>query len=68
MLTSALDGGEWSASRYDHFNPTEIIPGMHSIGRSVAPRAGLDTVEYRELYTGRPTRSYTDSPIEYLKR
>jgi hypothetical protein len=31
-LTSALDGGEWSASRPGHFTPTERAPGTHWIG------------------------------------
>jgi hypothetical protein len=28
-LTSALDGGEWSASRPDRFIPRETAPGIH---------------------------------------
>jgi len=28
-VTSALDGGEWSASRPDHFTPRERAPGTH---------------------------------------
>jgi len=31
-LTSALDGGEWSASRPGRFTPREIAPGIHWIG------------------------------------
>jgi len=31
-LTSALDGGEWSASRPGHFTPRERAPGAHWIG------------------------------------
>jgi hypothetical protein len=41
-LTSALDGGEWSASRPDRFTPKERVPGTHRIGGWVGPRAGLD--------------------------
>jgi hypothetical protein len=38
-LTSALDGGEWSFSRTDRFNPSsEKVPGTHWIGSWVGPR------------------------------
>jgi hypothetical protein len=30
--TSALDGGEWSASHPGHFTPRERAPGTHWIG------------------------------------
>jgi hypothetical protein len=43
-LTSALDGGEWSASRPAHFTPRERAPGTHWIGGWVCPRAVLDAV------------------------
>jgi hypothetical protein len=42
VLTSALDGGESSASRPDHFILGERAPGTHWIGGWVGPRAGLD--------------------------
>jgi hypothetical protein len=45
FLTSALDGGEWSASRLGHFIPGERAPGTHCIGGWVGPRAGLYAVE-----------------------
>jgi hypothetical protein len=32
FLISALDGGEWSASRPYHFTSGEIAPGTHWIG------------------------------------
>jgi hypothetical protein len=32
-LTSALNGGEWSASRPGRFTPRERAPGAHSIER-----------------------------------
>jgi hypothetical protein len=41
-LTSALDGGEWSASRPSCFIPGERAPGIHWLGGWVDPRAGLD--------------------------
>jgi hypothetical protein len=40
FLTSALEGGEWRASRPDRFTL-----GTHWIRGWVGPRAGLDTVE-----------------------
>jgi hypothetical protein len=39
-LTSALVGGEWSASR-----PCRFTPGTHFIGGWVDSRAGLDDME-----------------------
>jgi hypothetical protein len=41
FLTSALDGGELSASRLGRFIPT---PGTHSIGGWMGTRDGLDAV------------------------
>jgi len=29
FLTSALDGGEWSASRAGYFTPMERVPGTN---------------------------------------
>jgi hypothetical protein len=43
-LTSALDGGEWSASRPGRFTPRERASGTHWIGGWVGPRTGLDAV------------------------
>jgi hypothetical protein len=48
-LTSALDGGEWSASRPGHITPKERAPGTHWIGGWVGPRAVLDAVAKREI-------------------
>jgi hypothetical protein len=42
FLTSALDAGEWSASRPRRFNPRERAPGTHWIGGWVGPRRVLD--------------------------
>jgi hypothetical protein len=44
ILTSPLDGDEWSSSRPGRFTPRERVPGNHWIGGWVGPRAGLDTV------------------------
>jgi hypothetical protein len=49
FLTSALDGGERSASLPDHFTPGEVAPGAHWTGDWVCHRAGLDTVEKRKI-------------------
>jgi hypothetical protein len=65
-LTSALPGGEWSASRPCRFIPGERTPGIHWIGGWVEPRADLGDLEKSkflsplrlELRTlGHPTRS-----------
>jgi hypothetical protein len=44
FLTSALDEGEWSASRPVHYILRERASGTHWIGDWVDPRAGLDAV------------------------
>jgi hypothetical protein len=62
LLTSALDGVEWSASRTGRFTPRERAPGTHWIGGWVGPRAVLDTVVKREIPS--PQReSNSDHPI-----
>jgi hypothetical protein len=44
FTTSALDGGEWSASRPGRaLAPRERTPDTHCTGGWVGPRAGLDT-------------------------
>jgi hypothetical protein len=43
-LTSALDGGEWSASRPGRFTPSERAHGIDWIGGWLSPRAVLDAV------------------------
>jgi hypothetical protein len=48
-LTSALDGGDWSASRHGRFNPSERAPGTHWIGSWVSPTAVLDAVVKRKI-------------------
>jgi hypothetical protein len=68
FTTSALDGGEWSASRPDRaFTPGERTPGTHCTGGWVDPRAGLDTEDRGKILSslpgieprspGRPARS-----------
>jgi len=46
-LTSALDGGEWSASHPGFFTPRERIPNW--IGGWVGLRAGLDAMVRRKI-------------------
>jgi hypothetical protein len=45
FLTSAVVGGEWSASRSGRFTLRERAPGTNWIGGSLGPRAGLDDME-----------------------
>jgi hypothetical protein len=42
FVTSALDAGEWSASRPGRFTPGEIALGTHWIGGWVGPRCDKD--------------------------
>jgi hypothetical protein len=69
FLTSALVGGEWSASL-----PCRFTPGIHFIGGRVDPRAGLDDMEKWKFFTlpglellppGRPARSQSLYRLSY---
>jgi hypothetical protein len=51
FLTSALVGGEWSASHPDCFTLQERAPNAHWAGGWVDPRAGLDDVEKTKFLT-----------------
>jgi hypothetical protein len=73
-LTSALVGGEWSASRPYRFTPGESATGTHWIGGWVDPRAGLDDVEKIKFLTlpglelrplDRPARSQSLYRLRY---
>jgi hypothetical protein len=70
FTTSALDGGEWSASRLGRaLPPGKGPPGTHCTGGWVGPRAGLDTEVRGKILCpppgieprspGRPARSQT---------
>jgi hypothetical protein len=50
FLTSALVGGEMSASRLGRFTPGKRVHSIHWIG-SVDSIIGLDAVETRKLFT-----------------
>jgi hypothetical protein len=52
FLTSALAGGEWSASRLGRVTPGKRAPGTHWIGGWVDPRAGPDDVKKILDHTG----------------
>jgi hypothetical protein len=74
FLTSALVGGEWSASRPCCFTPRERTLGIHWIGGWVCPRAGLDDMEKRKCLTlsglelrplSRPARSQSLYLLRY---
>jgi hypothetical protein len=59
IVTSALDGGEWSASRPGRFTPRKRAPGIHWIGGWVGPRAVLDAVVKRKI----PSPCQDSNPI-----
>jgi hypothetical protein len=62
FLTSALDGGEWSASRTLPPGKEPPVPITHWIGVWVGPRAGLDAGARRKILC--PCRgSNLDRPI-----
>jgi len=52
-LTSALDGGEWSASLPGRFAPRERAPHTHWIGGYVSPRNSEDKFTNSQLYKNR---------------
>jgi hypothetical protein len=49
FLTSALDGGEQSASRPDRFTHGKRTPSTHCSRRWVGSSAGLDAMEKRKM-------------------
>jgi hypothetical protein len=51
FLTSAVAGGDWSASRPGRFTPGERVCCTHWVGYSVDPKTGLDYVEKRKFLT-----------------
>jgi hypothetical protein len=65
FLTSALAGGERSASRPYRFTPEESEPSTHWIGGWVHPRFGLDDVEKRKFLVlpGLELRHFGRQPV-----
>jgi hypothetical protein len=61
FLTSALDGGEWSASRPGRFKPKERAPGTHWIGGWVGPRAVMYEVVKRKIPSPRRESNPADT-------
>jgi hypothetical protein len=59
FLTSALYGGEWSASRHSRFACGEGVPGTHWIGGWVGPVASLDTLTKRKIIVITPAGNWT---------
>jgi hypothetical protein len=75
FLTSALVGGEWSASRLGRFTSGERAPGAHWIEDWVGSRTGLDDVKRRKILPlpglelrplSRPARSQSLYRLSYL--
>jgi hypothetical protein len=72
FLTSALQAGQWPASRPSGFTCRERAPTTHYTGDWVGPRAALDTGEEKNLSpagNGTPahqpvTRHYTESLVQ----
>jgi hypothetical protein len=62
-LISALDGGEWSASRPNLFASRERAPGTHWIGGWVGPRADLDAVKRKIPSLCRDSNPRSSSPL-----
>jgi hypothetical protein len=62
FLTSALVGGECSASCPGRFTPGERAPDIHWIGGWVGPRTGLDDMKKILAPTG--TRTPTPSAVQ----
>jgi hypothetical protein len=69
FLTSALDGGVWSASRPGSFTAREKAPGTHWIGGWVGPRAVVDTVVRRKIPSPcRDSNPRSSSPVSTMLR
>jgi hypothetical protein len=57
ILTSALDGGEWSASRPGRFTSGEATTDAHWMGGCLDNRAGLDAVVRKKFPAPTGTRT-----------
>jgi hypothetical protein len=74
LLTSALVGGEWSASHPCRSTPGKRAPVTHWIGAWMGPRTGVGDVGKRTFLTllglelqpfGRPVRSQSQYRLRY---
>jgi hypothetical protein len=63
FLNSALDGGEWSASRPGPFTSGESASGTYLTGEWVGSRAGLDALEKREIFAPARNRTPAVHPV-----
>jgi hypothetical protein len=66
FMASSLDGGEWSASRFDCFTSGERAPGIHWVGGWVGPSSGLDAVDEGKisyLLPGMESRPSSPQPV-----
>jgi hypothetical protein len=50
VLTSALDGAEWSASHLCRLNPEVTTTDSNCIGGRVAPRADIGVMEKKKYF------------------
>jgi hypothetical protein len=64
FLISALDGGEWSASRPCRFTSEETAPSTHRIASWVGPKVGPGAVEKRKI--SHSWESNPDRPVRSL--
>jgi hypothetical protein len=62
FLTSALDGGDLSASRPGRFTPEERAPGTQWTAGWVGPRAVLDAVAKRKKTASAGNRTPISQP------
>jgi hypothetical protein len=63
FLTSALDGGEWSASRPGLFTPRERASGTHWTGGWVGLRASLNAMVKRKKFPAPAGIRTPDYPV-----
>jgi hypothetical protein len=69
FLTSALDAGEWSASRPGLFIPGETVSGIHLTEGSVGIRdglRGLPVPEFEPRSDGYIARNLVTVPSEFI--
>jgi hypothetical protein len=65
FLTSAPDGGEWSASRPGRALPPGKATRIHCIGGRVGPRADMDTVSKGNYF---PSAADRNPVVQFVVR